>query len=273
MKRILIGLVIVAAVAACTTEKEQPKFETAEAVGTSKAIEIAWQRYVDATGNTCDRCGATQAELSRAYEVLKQSFARENIDVVLNEKVLTADACAADMSQSNRIWVAGRPLEDWVGAEVGMSPCGGCCEDLASSKANKGSSPEASCRTLAFDGKVYETIPSDLIVKAGFMAASEMLGRELKPRCKGAGMCTCVGDASGCQGREASSCQGCPNAAACKGQGVSFKERSSKGGAACTAGEGQCDPSACSSQKTDKSCKQTCPRSKQCSGGSCTGGS
>jgi hypothetical protein len=271
MKRLLIGLTIVAAVAACTAEKEQPKVETAEAQSTSKPLEITWQRYVDDTGGTCDRCGTTQAELSKAYEVLKESFAPENIDVVLKDRVLSADACARDLSQSNRIWVAGRPMEDWLGAEVGMSSCGGCCLELARGQAGQGSSPEASCRTIAYEGRVYEAIPSDLIVKAGFMAASEMLGREIKLHCKGLGICTCGGNQAACQGHGASSCESCPNAATCKHRSASFKEPGCAVGGVCT--PGQCDPSACGNTKPDESSRQTCPQSKQCSGGACAAGS
>jgi hypothetical protein len=48
--------------------------------------------------------------------------------------------------QSNRIWVGGRPLEDWLGARSGSSQCCDACGD-------------AECRTLEIDGTSHEVVP------------------------------------------------------------------------------------------------------------------
>jgi hypothetical protein len=86
------------------------------------------------------------------------------IKVTLDEKTLDSTACAKDISQSNRIWIGEHPLEEWLGAKVGKSPCGGCCAELG---------PDVECRTIEVDGQVYEKIPAELIVKASLVAASK----------------------------------------------------------------------------------------------------
>jgi hypothetical protein len=66
-------------------------------------------------------------------------------------------------AESNRIWIGGRPMEEWLGARAGSSPCCAVCGDLP-------------CRTMEVDGRTYEAIPEDLIVKAAIIAASSLIG-------------------------------------------------------------------------------------------------
>ena len=66
-------------------------------------------------------------------------------------------------SQSNRIWINNRLLEDWIEGTVGHSPCCDVC------------SPH-DCRTVAVEGQVYEIIPAKIIIKAGLLAASHLVG-------------------------------------------------------------------------------------------------
>ena len=68
--------------------------------------------------------------------------------------------------RSNRILIEGRSLEDWLGGEVGQSPCGSCCAEIGE---------EVECRTVKVDGTTYEVIPAELIVRAGLQAASELV--------------------------------------------------------------------------------------------------
>ena len=81
---------------------------------------------------------------------------------VLATRVLDEAAFRADPSASNRIWIAGRPLEEWLGASAGTSPCCSVCGDLP-------------CRTLEVAGTSFEAIPEDLIVKAALIAAARMI--------------------------------------------------------------------------------------------------
>ena len=66
-----------------------------------------------------------------------------------------------DPLQSNRIWVEEKPLEKWIGATVGQSPCGDVCAD-------------SECRTLSIGNSTFEEIPEKLIIRAGLLAAAEL---------------------------------------------------------------------------------------------------
>lgn len=135
-----------------------------------KTLTIKWQR-VESEGKTCPRCEATGKEIEKAIHTLKQSMAPLGIEVVWEKKVLTTEIFAKDVSQSNRIWIGARPLEDWLGAKVGQSPCP--CEVCG----------EAQCRTLEIEGAAYETISAAIIIKAALMAASQLTLAEISESC------------------------------------------------------------------------------------------
>jgi len=145
--------------------------------GMAKVLKITWQRLVDEKGQTCERCGSTEKELQKAFQSLKKSLAPLGIKVALEEKALDPATCAKDISQSNRIWVGERTLEEWLGAQVGKSPCGFCCAELGD---------QVECRTVEVGEQVYETIPADLIVRAGLLAAASLYEEPpAKPCCPG----------------------------------------------------------------------------------------
>ena len=136
-------------------------------------LTIEWQRLVDEDGKTCDRCGGTEKELRRGVERLKDSLRPLGIKVTLVKKSLGPE-CAKNIVESNRILIAGRPLEEWLGAKVGTSACGSCCSKLGET---------VECRTTSLDGETYEVIPAELIVKAGLKAASEIMAAPAGPCC------------------------------------------------------------------------------------------
>lgn len=127
-------------------------------------LPIRWQRLVTADGGTCTRCGGTGAELAAAMEKLAPALAPLGVAPVLEAVALDPAAFAAAPSESNRIWIAGRPLEDWLDARVGSSRCCPACGG-------------AECRTLSVDQTVHETVPAALIVRAALLAASDLLRR------------------------------------------------------------------------------------------------
>lgn len=137
-------------------------------------LAIRWQRLVDDEGKTCDRCGGTREELGKAVGDLKRSLGPLGIRVALEEKPLTARECMNDIMESNRIWIADRPLEEWLGAEVGATVCGACCAQLGET---------VECRTTSMAGHTYETIPATLIVKAGLLAASTLIAAPSAESC------------------------------------------------------------------------------------------
>jgi hypothetical protein len=88
----------------------------------------------------------------------------------LKEKALDKWTAAKNIGESNRIWIAGKPIETWLGATPGMSDCTSCgslCGTFVQGNVE--------CRTLIVGRSTFESIPSELIVKAGLLAAAEMV--------------------------------------------------------------------------------------------------
>lgn len=144
-------------------------------------LHIRWQRLVVEHGRTCERCGATEAAVDEAAGRLANALGALGIEVAVDKGALDEAAFRADPSASNRIWLAGEPLEAWLGAESGESACCGSCGD-------------APCRTVTVDGTTYEAIPPDLIVRAGLLAAARLLGGSLAPAAAPAGSCCAATD-------------------------------------------------------------------------------
>lgn len=128
-----------------------------------KPLPIIWQRLVNSGGQTCDRCSVTYEALRRALAKLKDVLGPLGLEPTLETIEIQEESFRADPSASNRIWVAGRPLEEWLGARVGSSRCCSVCGD-------------SECRTVEAGGAVFEAIPEDLILKAARVAAAQMLG-------------------------------------------------------------------------------------------------
>lgn len=135
-----------------------------------KNLPIVWYRLVKA-GETCIRCGQTHQELEKAVAKLKTSLLPLGIEITFETKELTEEEFKANPSKSNEVWIAGKTLEEWVGAQVGMTPCSSVCEG-------------ASCRTLEVDENSYETIPEELFVRAGLNAANQILALNSGPNSK-----------------------------------------------------------------------------------------
>ena len=125
------------------------------------ALPIRWQRLVK-DGRTCTRCGNTEVAVRGAAETLRQVLAPLGIEPQLEVTDIEEGAFAASPLESNRIWMADRPMEDWLSGGVGSSRCCSVCGD-------------SDCRTLEIRGTTYEAIPERLIVKAGLLAAAELL--------------------------------------------------------------------------------------------------
>jgi hypothetical protein len=135
-----------------------------------KTLQIRWQRLVDEQGQTCDRCGITEAAVGNAIRKLKRSLKALDIAVVLEKKALSRSTFLKDPLESNRIWIAGKPLEQWLSATSGQSKCCSTCGD-------------SDCRTVTVDGNTYEAIPAELIVRAGLLAGAQLLHGQSGPTC------------------------------------------------------------------------------------------
>ena len=136
-----------------------------ESKASALVLVVEWQRYVDEDGKTCDRCQGTEEQLSRGIETLQSALEPLEIQVKLEKKSMGPE-CAENIIESNRILIADITLEEWLEAKVGKSACGSCCAKLGET---------VECRTTTVNGKTYEVIPAELIVKAGLKAASEII--------------------------------------------------------------------------------------------------
>lgn len=128
-----------------------------------QSLPIIWQRLVDPAGKTCDRCDATYHELQRAMSTLMDVLRPLSIEPILEIREIDQRSFRKDPSESNRIWIAGRPLEEWLGASVGSSRCCSVCG-------------EAACRTVEVGPTKFEVVPERLVVEATLAAASQVLG-------------------------------------------------------------------------------------------------
>lgn len=126
-----------------------------------KVMPIVWKRLVK-NGETCTRCGNTGRELEAAVARLAAALQPLGIEPVLEIRAIDEDEFKASPSESNRVWIAGKSVEDWLGAGVGMSRCCSVCGD-------------SDCRTLEVGGRTYETVPEELFIRAGLMAASQAM--------------------------------------------------------------------------------------------------
>ena len=128
---------------------------------TRMTLPIVWQRLLDDAGDTCPRCATTGEAVTASVERLRAVLAPLGIEPKLEVLALDAAAFARDPLASNRVWIAGRPLEDWLGAETGRSPCCDACGD-------------AECRTLELDGQRHEAIPGELLLRAALLAVARL---------------------------------------------------------------------------------------------------
>jgi hypothetical protein len=140
-----------------------------KAMNKMKTLTIHWQRLV-IDDQTCQRCGATEAEIDKAFKSLKQSLNPLGIEVRLEKRAITQAEFEKNPSKSNLIVIGDRSLEEWLQARTGQSACCGPCRD-------------AECRTIETQGKIYETIPAELIIKAGLIAAGQPFNAKVGNSC------------------------------------------------------------------------------------------
>lgn len=126
-----------------------------------KSLPIIRQRLVSTDGRTCDRCNATYQEVQRAISKLKEALSPFGIEPTLEIREIDEKSFKANSSKSNRIWIEGRPMEEWLGARVGSSRCCSVCGD-------------SKCRTVKVEGNTFETIPEKLLIKAALVASSQL---------------------------------------------------------------------------------------------------
>lgn len=125
-----------------------------------KNLIITWQRLISKR-NTCPRCESTEDELDKAILQLKKKLNPLEINIILKKSEISLEEFKKDSVKSNQILFNGRLLEDVISAEMGQSQC---CDVCGNKK----------CRTIKTKEKTYETIPAEIIIKAGLMIAIDL---------------------------------------------------------------------------------------------------
>ncbi len=136
----------------------------------SKTLKIEWQRLVS-NDKTCPRCGSTEEELGKAVSALKHSLAPSGIEVVLEKKELSISEFKKAPLKSNLILINNHPVEDYLGGSIGQSPCCDVCGP-------------SDCRTVNIGGQVYEMVPAEIIIRAGLVAAAQLVDAGKEKPCR-----------------------------------------------------------------------------------------
>lgn len=139
----------------------EPSCSCSETAAEVQELPVVWQRLVT-DGATCPRCGTTQLAVEHAVATLAEALRPLGITPTLETRALDQATFEGSPGESNRIWIGGRPFEDWLGATVGTSQCCSVCGDNE-------------CRTVKVDGDTFEAVPEMLIVKAGLAAAASLI--------------------------------------------------------------------------------------------------
>jgi uncharacterized protein DUF2703 len=126
------------------------------------SLPIIWQRLVSEDGKTCDRCDMTHQAIRLAFDTLKESLRPLGIEPILETRAIDERSFKANPSESNRIWISGKPMEEWLGARVGSSRCCSVCGD-------------SDCRTVEVAGTTFEAVPEKLFLKAALIASAQLL--------------------------------------------------------------------------------------------------
>jgi hypothetical protein len=121
-------------------------------------LTIEWRHFAK-EGETCARCSATGNNLIKVIADLIEDLKQRDVEVSFIETKLTEE----QMAESNLILFNDVPIEDLLSdAEASENSCASCsCLTVT----------ETSCRTVMYDGQLYEEIPENLIRSAAYKAA------------------------------------------------------------------------------------------------------
>lgn len=127
---------------------------TADAATT---LVLEWRHY-GKEGQTCERCSDTGVNLATVVA----DYAQQGINITVQEVLLPYDR----ILESNLVLINGIPLEELLtGSEAGETSCDSCsCL----------SGQDTSCRTILYDGIVYEELAPELI-RAGIQSYFKQL--------------------------------------------------------------------------------------------------
>ncbi len=124
-------------------------------------IVLEWQPPASEVCRQCQQCGVGDQEVQRAFLMLKERLAEKGFDIQVVEK-----KGAAPLPNTCGMKVCDVPLEVWLDARTEATPCQGA--------ADKGD-PDGMRRTIRVGNQGFATVPADLMVRAGLMAADHMI--------------------------------------------------------------------------------------------------
>ena len=119
-----------------------------------KTLKIEW-KHLDVVGDTCDRCYDTGENLVQEVKRLNRALQPKGINVELIETKLED----TQISQSNIILFNGVPIEVILNIKVSENYCDSCTTLLGT---------KTYCRTVTYEGNVYEDIPAKAIRHAAY---------------------------------------------------------------------------------------------------------
>ena len=119
-----------------------------------ETLKIEW-RHLDVEGETCNRCYDTGENLNAEVNRLNRKLESKGIKVEWFETKLDD----TQIPQSNTILFNGVPIEEILEIKVSENYCDSCTELLGN---------ETYCRTVIYEGGVYEDIPAKAIREATY---------------------------------------------------------------------------------------------------------
>jgi hypothetical protein len=127
----------------------------------SRTLPIHWQRLVSPEGQTCPRCASTGDEVKRAVKILEQALPPLGIQPELQITEIDTSTFRANPAESNRITIADRTVEDWLGGRTGGSRCCSVCGDSNCRTVEvAGGSPHESPRPATLDTALVPPLPA-----------------------------------------------------------------------------------------------------------------
>lgn len=106
----------------------------------------------------------------RAIAILEVALRPLGVEPTLETREIDEGSFAVNPSESNRIWILGKPMEEWLGGSVGSSRCCSVCG-------------ESECRTVEVSGTMFEVIPEKLLLRARLDCRLSIAGRRGVARC------------------------------------------------------------------------------------------
>lgn len=260
---ILLLLALSVAVFGCGGDKDveeakAPAGAQTEVAAGSKTLAIEWHRMVDKDGNVCCGGDAARMEVETARAKLAEELEGSGIEVVLAKTDHSPEECMDCPECANCIMVAGKGINQWLDAEMTGSPCGGVCK--------KAMGDNFECQNLVYEGKTYDVIPADLIVKAGLLAAADPANL-ISATCGASAGCPSAGTCPYMETQSSGPCGKCP---ASMGSGSGCPSTGSSSGTYKV--DDKMDDKADDKVDDETTKASSCPNSKTCGNKSCTVG-